>query len=185
MQNLDAILHKIGATKSNDMPFRPVKCTEEKMLSKEAQNGFVYFTTDSHKIYCGLNGEYIPMGGTTGIYYGSRTMSPGEIYGEQKIFSFLPTEIESNNLPTVNDLILNVPDGGFYRVIEVTAYSIEAERLMIAGGGGGGTTGGGGTSTPVSITIHGGAAKVFASDATTMPIEFTYYSSDERENRIS
>ena len=42
--------------------FRPVRCTEQQLAGKEAIEGFVYFTTDTKKIYCGTNGEYLPMG---------------------------------------------------------------------------------------------------------------------------
>jgi len=52
------------------------------------------------------------MGGNTGIYYGKADFT-GEI-GPTFIFKF--EDIDGDNLPNINDLILN-SDGSFYKVI--------------------------------------------------------------------
>jgi hypothetical protein len=38
-----------------------------------------------------------------------------------------------------DDLILNIPDGGFYRVLGVNDTDIQAQRIAISGGGNNGT----------------------------------------------
>jgi hypothetical protein len=55
----------------SNIPFRPVKTTEERLKSLVAVNGYIYFTTDTKKIYLGgSDGKFTPMGGNSGIYYG-------------------------------------------------------------------------------------------------------------------
>jgi hypothetical protein len=141
MQNLITILNTLGAQES-DYPFRPVRCKEIDLNSKAPVDGFVYFTTDTHKIFLGYKNEYLAMGGTSGIYYGKKQLTDDEKYGDQVLFIFDPAEIDSSHIPTVDDLILNIPDGGFYRVLNSSPAAIEAQRLMIAGGGGGSNVGG-------------------------------------------
>lgn len=124
---------------NSNFAFRPVQCTETSIKDKTATNGFLYFTTDSKKIYLGKNGKFLPMGGNSGIYYGNRVALDGEVDSEVTIFSFiLGLEIEGDQVPNVDDLILNIPDGGFYRVTgqNIDAGVIMAEKLAIAGGGG-------------------------------------------------
>ena len=154
MLDLTTVLNSMGA-KQSDYPFRPVRCREVDLESKTPVNGFVYFTTDTHKIFLGHNGEYIAMGGTSGIYYGKRQLTDDEKYGDQILFNFDPSEIDGNHVPTVDDLILNIPDGGFYRVLNSSSSLIEAQRLVIAGGGsgGGGGTGAGGNEGSLAINF--------------------------------
>lgn len=182
MLDLTAVLNRMNAIQSEN-PFRVVKCTEEMMKAKTAENGFVYFTTDTHKIYWGQNSSYIPMGGTTGIYYGMRELTDDEKFGDQSLFIFTPEEIEGSSIPVTNDLILNIPDGGFYRVKDSDAYEIETERLAIAGGGGSG--GGGGGSSVFTISFHGERDKAFATTTTSMPVSFTCNYRAEDGNKIS
>jgi hypothetical protein len=86
----------------------------------------------------------MPMGGNSGVYYGQMVMeeTPDE---NQKEFSFEVYDLEINNdttsitVPNVNDLILNIPDGCFYRVTDVEGTGddtiINTLKLTIAGGG--------------------------------------------------
>lgn len=84
---------------ANGLPFRPVQGTEERIRSfnsGQAINGYVYFATDTKKIYCGKNNEFIPMGGNSGIYYANRPMSEDERYDEVGIFQFNISYIEGD-----------------------------------------------------------------------------------------
>ena len=132
--------------------FRPVKCTEEVLKTLTPIDGYVAFTTDTKKIYACLDGEFKMMGGSSGVYYGKRTLSDDELYGDEVFFTFLPEHIDGDNLPAVDDLILNIPDGGFYRVLDFNDVEISTQRIAISGGGGGGT-GGGSTSSQGSLDI--------------------------------
>ena len=133
-------------------PFRPVKCSQEDLKTLAPNEGYVIFTTDTKKIYACLDGEYKMIGGSSGVYYGERPLSDDELYGDEIFFSFLPGHIDGDNLPAVDDLILNIPDGGFYRVLNVGEDEISTQRIAISGGGGGGT-GSGSTSTQGTLDI--------------------------------
>ena len=101
--------------------------------------GFVYFTTDTKKIYLDTATERLAMGGNTGIYYADVKFEKTE----DLEFFFTVDDIEEGLMPNEKDLILN-SDGCFYKVEEIDGSGvIKAIKLTIAGsGGGGGTTGG-------------------------------------------
>ena len=126
------------------IPFRPVRCLESALDSMTPVNGHVVFTTDTRKIFAVIDGEFKMMGGSSGVYYGLKFLTDEEKYGDQVIFSFLPTDIDGDEMPAEDDLILNIPDGGFYRVLEVNDVDIQAQRIAISGGG----SSGGGPSGP-------------------------------------
>lgn len=131
------ILQSMGAHEISNH-FRPVNCKEKDIKSKAAVAGFLYFTQDTHKIYQGLpTGEYQMVGGSSSIFYGTRNLTDDEKYGDQVYFTFSENDVEGEDMPSVGSLILNAPDGGFYRVVEVEGGSITTQRLAIAGGGGG------------------------------------------------
>lgn len=150
MLDLTAIINAMNASQS-EYPFRPVKCKEKDLEDREPVNGFVYFTTDTHKIFVGHEGDYMAMGGTSGVYYGRRQLTDDERYGNDVLFNFYPDDIDSTTIPTIDDLILNIPDGGFYRVLDSSPAVIETQRLMIAGGGGGTGNGPGGNEGTLKI----------------------------------
>ena len=141
---LDNILFNMGGEET-DSVFRPVRCLEADVdpeKGKPSVNGFVYFTIDTKKIYLGVTGgKYLMMGGSSGVYYGTRQLTDDEKYGDQVFFSFTPEEIDGGAIPAMDDLILNIPDGGFYRVLEVSNTDIQTQRLAISGGGGGNGSG--------------------------------------------
>ena len=70
-----------------------------------------------------------------------KILTDEEKYGEQVIFSFLPTDIDGDELPAEDDLILTISDGGFYRVLKVNDIDIQTQRIAISGGGSGGGAG--------------------------------------------
>ena len=148
------VLQSIGARETGNV-FRPVNCTEQDMKRKRAIPGYLYFTQDSHKIYQGLgSGEYQMVGGSSSIFYGKYPMSDDDKYGTNVFFTFSMTEhIEGENVPAMDSLILNIPDGGFYRVLNVDGDSIAVERLAMSGGGGSGPAGPG-SNQKGSITIE-------------------------------
>lgn len=129
------------------IPFRPVRCLESALENMTPIDGHVIFTTDSRKIFFAINGEFKMMGGSSGVFYGTKVLTDEEKYGDQVIFSFLHDDIDGDELPASDDLILNMPDGGFYRVLEVNSIDIQAQRIAISGSGGG-PGGGGGPSGP-------------------------------------
>lgn len=135
------------------IPFRPVKCLEEDIEKLAPIEGYVLFTTDTKKIYACVDGEYKMMGGSSGVYYANKNLTDEEKWGDQVIFSFLHSDIDGTNLPAVDDLILNIPDGGFYRTLNVSSTDIQAQRIAISGGGSGGG-GSGDASTEGTLAIE-------------------------------
>lgn len=170
--------------------FRPVRSTEEKLFNKNnpisPEEGYLYFTTDTKKIYLGNNGEYLPMGGNSGVYYGNRIPAEGEEDSENITFQFsLSTEIEGSNTPNVDDLILNIPDGCFYRVIAVNvdANTVTADKLTIAGSGSGG--GGGITAfRPVINGLSDNDSYFSAIETDKLKLTFSCSSQQPDNNRI-
>ena len=81
------------------------------------------------------------------------------------------------NAPNIDDLILNIPDGCFYRVIEVREDSVSAAKLTIAGSGSGG--GGGGEITTGSYTFNRiGKADVTALYQDSCSVSFSFTAVD-------
>ena len=123
--------------KETRIPFRPVRCLESDLESMTPVNGHVIFTTDTRKIFAVIDDEFRMMGGSSGVFYGQRHLTDAEKYDKDKImFSFLPSQIDGDELPSVDDLILNIPDGSFYRVLEVNDINIQTQRIAVSGGGG-------------------------------------------------
>jgi hypothetical protein len=155
----------------SNVKFRPVRGLESNILEAPIREGRVYFATDSGKMYMDKDGLRIPIGGgTSGIHYGNKIFNnDSEEVGEFifSLYNIEGNEIGSNNLtiPKINDLILNIPDGSFYRVIEVDSSNdkISCTRLTIAGSGNGnnGSNSNKGSATltrltPNNITILSG-----------------------------
>lgn len=171
--------------------FRPVKCTEDKLNSLETRNGYLYFTTDTKKVFLGNDNKKIQMCESKGFYYGKKVINyptDGTTPVKEVDFIFsneeLVSEIEGTNLPEIDDLILNIgtsenPDGCFYRVESITADELSEQtilhsiRLTLQGtGGGGGGTGPGEPSMNFTVNLVGSKKKVFSSQATELSIEF-------------
>ena len=118
----------------SNTPFRVIRGTENKISNIPYQDGCVYFASDTKKIYFDSLDKRITMGGNTGIYYGKADFTGME--GPEFIFKI--EDLEEDNIPNVNDLILNT-EGSFYKVIELflNDNEIKTEKLTIAGSGGG------------------------------------------------
>ena len=178
------VLQSIGARQTGNV-FRPVNCTEQDMKRKRAIPGYLYFTQDSHKIYQGLgSGEYQMVGGSSSIFYGKYPMTDDEKYGTNVFFTFSMSEhIEGENVPALDSLILNIPDGGFYRVLNVDGDAIAVERLAMSGGGGNGSAGPGSNQKGnIAIEYYNGAdidTNITILNGVEHWIEFTITATDE------
>ena len=158
--------------------FVPVQCTQKALDKLEPENGHLYMTTDTKKIYLGANDKMLPMCEGTGLFYGTKEIEPdnsGVTPDPSVLFSL--DEIEGADIPEVHDLILNV-DGCFYKILSVDedTRELSTTRLTLQGtGGGGGSGGGGGGSSSYALTYAAGSSKenIFAKDAEKMSIAFT------------
>lgn len=135
----------------SNVPFRVVRGEEIAIMNKPFAEGCVYFATDTKRIYMDayLNGEpqnKLPMGGgNSGIYYAHKGFT------DSSDVSFSLEDIEGDELPNVNDVIINYKSSnemrdGFYKVVASNAVTntVETEYLPVGGGGGGGTSSSGG-----------------------------------------
>jgi len=97
----------------------------------EATEGYLYFVTDKKKIYLGKNGKKIPMCATSGFFYGTKEIQYDNSGNEpDPEVTFTKAEIEGEDYPEVDDLILNI-DGCFYRVKSIDENAINTIRLTL------------------------------------------------------
>ena len=129
--------------------FTPARGLEKDILSREPLKGVVWFATDTKKIYYSDGKQFLSMGGNSSIFYGSKEFEQDE---EDAIVIFkLKETIEGTQKPMVDDLILNIPSGCFYRVTSADAEdNIEAVKITVAGSG---TGEGGSTGEDVASLI--------------------------------
>jgi len=131
--------------------FVPVRGPEARISAATMgfNDGYLYFATDTGRIYLDYindDGEQIARamvgnssggaGGNSGIYYANKSLSEDEKLDSSIVF---PIDlIEGDEYPQKDDLIINVPEGSFYRVTNPSPLtsSVTALRLTIAGGGG-------------------------------------------------
>lgn len=113
-------------------PFRPVRCIEAKLEDLNTVDGYVYFTTDTQKLFLGQDGKKIEMCGYNGVYYGTKQIryDNNDLTPNPNItFSF--AEIQGDKVPETDDLILNV-DGNFYKVLSVASNKdVATERITL------------------------------------------------------
>ena len=122
---------------SSNPIFTPVQSTEDIIKSLNVQNGWLYFATDTGKMYLDTASGRISVGGVGGgvsIYYGE-TEKP-EQDETTELYSIPKSDVKEGT-PKVGDLILN-SDNGFYKVNSVTEDNYICILLAISGIGGGG-----------------------------------------------
>lgn len=133
--------------------FQPVKGLEETILRMPYKEGYLYFATDTKMIYLDANKQNkIPMGGTSstgsGIILGTRSISFEE--SQEEVLVFTLDQVNIDYLPSIDAIILNEPDGSFFKVINISEdNTFEAQRLTVAGG-----SGGGGSEEQAKLTLE-------------------------------
>lgn len=117
--------------------FQPVRGYYNVINASARVEGKVYFAIDTRKIYYDNGEKLIPMGGNSGVFYANKDATV-------EITSFSPEDFDNYNAssfvgPSVDDLVLNLKDGCFYRVIEVAetedTKTYMVLKLTVAGGG--------------------------------------------------
>lgn len=139
-----------------NMPFRPIQGTEEIISKQDLAPGFVYFATDSGKIFLDTEFERISVGGGgVAVLYASAT----EVKEDLTDFSYLiyKTDLDNEDAsPKEGDLIIN-SDGRFFKVLSYNKDSglMKCSLIAVSGtsGGGGGSSGGGSDTTGTYVTL--------------------------------
>lgn len=131
--------------------FRPVMGTDENIQAAAGVEGYVYFAADTGAIYLAHDGRKIPMGsaGGSGVLIGNRDVSEEE--AEEDTLTFLLTELTTDTSPKANQIILNEPDGCFYKITEINGSSVEAKRITVSGSGG---SSGGNEGYAQAVTVN-------------------------------
>ena len=133
--------------------FKPVLGSEAKIMARKNDEGSIYFATDTGKIFLDADDQRINMGGAgAAIYYGktvptSYVDSKGNVVEGNPSSDSEETEkaqywiIEKTTLmnntdnPVINDIILTIQDGTFYKVEKIQDSNFYCQRLSISGGG--------------------------------------------------
>ena len=135
--------------------FVPVRGPEARISAAVMgfNDGYLYFATDTGRIYLDYiddDGNKIARAmvgnssgggaGNSGIYYANKSLTADEKL--ETVITFPIDTIEGDDYPQKDDLIINVSEGSFYRVISPSPLtsSVSASRLTISGGGGGTST---------------------------------------------
>ena len=147
--------------------FRPVYGLDADILGKEYKDGYIYFATDSGRIYLdttenGMAKNKVAMGGSgASLFYAydeTVVKKPGDIH----ILTI--STIDGSDAIKEDDLIINQANGCFYKVdkIFIDTDELECSLIAVSGTGGGGSGGGGGSSdeeTNLVATVSGIATR--------------------------
>jgi hypothetical protein len=120
---------------SSNPIFTPVQTTESVIKNLERQNGWLYFATDTGRMYLDTETDRISVGGFGGgggasIYYGDATEPPKDETTEH--YSIAKNDVSNTDLIKEGDLILN-SDGGFYKVESITEEYYICTLLSVSG----------------------------------------------------
>ena len=134
-------------------PFKPVYGTEEKILQLPIAEGYLYFASDTGKIFLDAGNVRKQVGGSGGsggvssIYWAFADEESGTLVkkteDEDLIYYMAVLAIENSQIPVTDGLIINA-DGSFFRVIDSTVsesgmFTVELIAVSGSGGGGGST----------------------------------------------
>ena len=125
--------------------FNPVRGTEAQIEKNAITNGFLYFATDSGKIYLDTETERIVAGGSgAAVLYASAK----DIKEDLTDFSYIlyaSTDLDDDSVaPKRDDLIIN-SDGRFFKVLSYNKETDIIKCSLIAVSGTGGDSSGGNT----------------------------------------
>ena len=137
--------------------FRPVVGVEENIKNLSFNEGWVYFASDTGKIFLDVDGERVTMGGSgASLFYFEEDKVVELPNGAYQLRLSTMLDGQDPNAIKEIDLIINTTTESFYRVssVDQDAGIVEAELLTVGGGSGGsGGGGGGGEGSTTSIKI--------------------------------
>lgn len=120
----------------SDTKFRPVQGADEKIKQSPYTEGYVYFATDTGRIYLDTEGERVPLGGGgVSILYAQAAQVKENVDGTYAIQ--IEDLDDSDAKPSMDDLIIN-SDGRFFKVIDSDDLEMICSLIAVSGTGGGG-----------------------------------------------
>ena len=147
--------------RSTKTGFRPVRGEEEQILATGYNEGWVYFATDTGKIFIDANDEEkIVMGGSGASLFYSNAPANRVIENPEGTYTLPFNSLDDSKAqPKEDDFLVNIPTGSFYRVLDANEDSgIECSLIAVSGSGSGGVPGGGSGDSPsgpsASLTLE-------------------------------
>ena len=130
--------------------FRPVRGTESQIEMQTIADGYIYFATDSGRIYLDKDGDRITMGGTGIAWYYAYQPEVGQDDNDNYIIPM--NTVDTDEMVKVEDLLINT-DGAFYKVIDYSGDNYVCSRIAVSGSGGGGGGDGPVVTNDLSLSI--------------------------------
>lgn len=112
--------------------FIPVQAKESKIKNLDLMPGYLYFATDTGKMYLDTIDDRINVGGAgASIYYNN-----GEAIEKEEYWLIdRNTLLNSNDSPTIKDILLNENDGCFYKIENIDINYFICTRISVSGNG--------------------------------------------------
>ena len=126
----------------NGVPFYPIQGPESVIAKTDIRNGFLYFATDSGKMYLDTETERISVGGTgAAVLYADAENVQQDLTDLTYLIYYSSLE-KGSTTPRKDDLIIN-KDGTFYKVVSYDKITdvIKCKKIAVSGTGGGGGSG--------------------------------------------
>ena len=130
----------------NDTIFCPVRGLEKNIISESnpIKDGYIYFATDTGRIYLDRGTKRYSMGGSgaggagAAVYYIKTPASLTPNDDDKTKFTVFKSTLENQgDRPIFGDILLNITDGSFFRVLDEAEDHFVCERLAISGNGSG------------------------------------------------
>lgn len=157
----------------NKSCFYPVRGKEENILNKPHQDGYIYFATDTGRIFLDTKtSDKLPVGGTgASLYYGNDSAPQQDQLIDSDYILDLSL-IENYSRCKINDLILNQADGSFYKINEINlnGMTVLCTRLAVSGNGSGSDSGSTGKRGRVSIEVVDGETNILNKEKAVVKI---------------
>lgn len=128
----------------SEQRFQPIRGKKTAIDETSIQNGQLLIATDTGEMFLDVSdATRVAIGGSGVSILYANDPNPIELSTNQ--FNLNVAYVEGQ--VKVDDLIMNIPDGSFYKVLSLGTTYLFCQRLSISGTGGGGE-GGGGVATP-------------------------------------
>lgn len=129
---------------NNKVKILPIRAIESVVTGMPYQDGAIYFTTDTNKIYLDVKGTRHLMGGSSsGIAYASgndSTIVKRSEDDSDKTYLISASALDNPNIIPIADALIINSDGRFFRVVSVEDTTITAVLLAVSGSGSGSDT---------------------------------------------
>lgn len=121
--------------------FTPNRGSQDQIIKTAVENGNIYFSKDTNRIFCDIDGERHTMShdGVRFLYGHAGTEDVGVDTINEK-YTIPKSKIDASPYPyyEIDMIIVNIPDSTFYRVNEITDTNVICSKILVSGSGGSG-----------------------------------------------